>query len=131
MIPGNLGSKDQILALQWVQNNIKYFGGNPEKVTLFGQSAGAASISYLLLSPLAEGKPIVECLCMYVYVCMLCVLRLYSAFIEVTTTLNRLQNFIKVQNMDVVIKYQIIHTGCPFNERNLGNLGYLKRYKVG
>ncbi|XP_050306074.1 venom carboxylesterase-6-like [Anthonomus grandis grandis] len=55
VIPGNLGQKDQILALQWVQKNIKYFGGDPEKVTIFGQSAGAASVSYQLLSPLSQG----------------------------------------------------------------------------
>lgn len=55
IIPGNAGMKDQLLALQWVQRNIKYFGGDPEKVTIFGQSAGAASVSYLLLSPLSEG----------------------------------------------------------------------------
>ncbi|XP_066156575.1 esterase E4-like [Euwallacea fornicatus] len=55
VIPGNFGMKDQILALKWVQKNIEYFGGDPKKVTIFGQSAGAASVSYLLLSPLAEG----------------------------------------------------------------------------
>lgn len=60
VIPGNLGSKDQILALQWVQQNVKYFGGDPDKVTLFGQSAGAASIAYLLLSPLAEGTFLIQ-----------------------------------------------------------------------
>lgn len=47
----NLGQRDQILALQWVQKHIRKFGGCKKKVTVFGQSAGAISIANLLLNP--------------------------------------------------------------------------------
>ena len=52
---GNQGHKDQILALQWVQDNISKFGGNNSKVTLFGNSGGAMHVSAHLLSPMSVG----------------------------------------------------------------------------
>ena len=55
VMPTNLGLRDQILALEWVQDNIKYFGGDPKKVTIAGESSGGMSVMYLLMSHLARG----------------------------------------------------------------------------
>ncbi len=52
---GNYGILDMVAGLQWVQENIEKFGGDPEKVTIAGQSAGAFGVNYLCASPLAEG----------------------------------------------------------------------------
>ncbi|XP_044265430.1 juvenile hormone esterase-like [Tribolium madens] len=54
-VSGNAGMKDMVMALKWVQKNISKFSGDPNNVTIFGESAGAASVHYLVLSPLAKG----------------------------------------------------------------------------
>lgn len=54
-VSGNAGMKDQVMALRWVQENIQTFGGDPKNVTIFGESAGSASVHALILSPMAKG----------------------------------------------------------------------------
>ena len=51
----NLGIRDNIMALEWVQQNIEAFGGDPDNVTIFGESAGGGSAIALLMSPMSEG----------------------------------------------------------------------------
>ncbi|CAG0895150.1 unnamed protein product, partial [Cyprideis torosa] len=53
-VPGNAGLYDQLMAMTFIKDNIAKFGGNPNNITLFGESAGAVSISFHLLSPLSR-----------------------------------------------------------------------------
>ncbi|CAO1323800.1 unnamed protein product [Diamesa hyperborea] len=55
VLPGNLGLKDQVEALKWVQRNIHAFNGNPDKVTISGYSAGGASVQLFYMSELTNG----------------------------------------------------------------------------
>ncbi|KAK7590733.1 hypothetical protein V9T40_002346 [Parthenolecanium corni] len=52
---GNCGLRDQMQAMKWVKENIKQFGGDPENITIFGESAGATSVYLQVLSPMSKG----------------------------------------------------------------------------
>ncbi|XP_063229167.1 uncharacterized protein LOC134534613 [Bacillus rossius redtenbacheri] len=54
-VTSNAALKDQVAALRWVRRNIAHFGGDPDKVTIFGESAGGISVDMHLLSPMSEG----------------------------------------------------------------------------
>ncbi|XP_063534520.1 juvenile hormone esterase-like [Cydia strobilella] len=53
--PGNAGMKDQVQAMRWVKKNISSFGGDPENITIFGNSAGGVCVSFHLMSPITKG----------------------------------------------------------------------------
>lgn len=61
VLTGNYGIKDQIMALEWVQANIANFGGDPKRVTVMGQSAGAANVALLMQTPLSRGISLHKC----------------------------------------------------------------------
>lgn len=64
--PGNCGLKDVVLALKWVQRNVDTFGGDPNNVTIFGNSSGGVMVHFMMFSPMATGlfhKAIIQSAC--------------------------------------------------------------------
>lgn len=53
---GNAGLKDQVMALEWVRDNIRAFGGDKNNVTICGQSAAGSCVNFHLISPLSRSK---------------------------------------------------------------------------
>ena len=53
---GNAGMKDQVEALKFIKNQITNFGGDPNSITIFGESAGAVSVIHHVLSPMSKGE---------------------------------------------------------------------------
>ena len=70
VFPGNNGLRDVIKALEWTQTHISSYGGNPNQVTVFGESSGGSLSGLLMVSPLAEGEILwlMDCITIGVYI---------------------------------------------------------------
>ena len=64
----NYGLMDQIAALKWVQENVEAFGGDPKSITVFGHNTGAASIHFLMQSPIVLPGNLKTRLYIYIYI---------------------------------------------------------------
>ena len=71
-MPGNAGLKDQTMGLKWVQKNIKQFGGDPNNVTIFGTSAGSASVNLQAFGPVHQSSHQLTCDVWRVVMCSAC-----------------------------------------------------------
>ncbi|CAK9823159.1 Venom carboxylesterase-6 [Anthophora retusa] len=107
VVPGNMGLKDQSMALRWVSENIEWFGGDPNKVTLVGLSAGGASVHYHYLSPMSAG--------------------LFQGGISISGT--AFDCWTQTENSLEKAKKLGVLMGCPTN--NIKNMVHCLRYRPG
>ena len=99
-LPGNQGLWDQLGALKWIKRNIAAFGGNPDKVTLFGESAGGWSVSYHLTSHQSKGY--------------------YDAAIVQSGPLDMgMINFVKLKDLPSLHQEYVKQIGCPINAEDV------------
>lgn len=66
----NLGLLDQVAALHWIKENIEYFGGDRNSITLMGHTTGAACINFLMISPVASGEIYFFIFCLIAQLCI-------------------------------------------------------------
>ena len=78
----NYGLMDQIAALKWVQENVEAFGGDPKSITVFGHNTGAASIHFLMQSPIVLPGNLKTRLRIYIYIYII-LLYIYQMNIEI------------------------------------------------
>lgn len=90
-ISGNAGMKDQVMALRWIQTHISNFGGDPNRVTIWGHSAGAMSVNLHLVSPMSAG--------------------LFHRAIIMSGTATVQNNLIRDEQNDLIVKYGLLQ-GC-------------------
>lgn len=95
---GNYGFLDQLAAIKWVKENISAFGGDPENITIFGQSAGGRSVLCHLASPLAKGT-FIRAISQSAGGAGLCCRPLYPSLREAEEAGKRFLSFLKVDNI--------------------------------
>lgn len=110
-VPGNAGMKDQVAVLRWVRDNIAQFGGDPQNVTIFGESAGGSSVTYHILSPMSKGlfhKVIAQSGCFFnnwrLSDCKTACLRLGKYFGNETEDFDELAKYLKKQPSKNLVK---------------------------
>lgn len=120
----NIGLRDMIAALEWVQENIEHFGGDPDNVTIFGESAGAMGVSCLLGSPKASGlfhKAIAQSGAAHMTTLASDAKRVAQAFLDETSIAPDEMSKLKKLDIDDILKIQQTISSIKFDNHNRPN----------